>query len=545
MKTMSLIRAHSYRKFFTLFLMIALLGVTTYFLTLNYNSLHSSAQPSAPDLVQNSKGQAIERFEKQFCGLDSKPHNNDYITEYLLPQRCEMPLGILVENNSVWYISTKHGVLGSLDLSGKKFKELVIPFWNTRSNPIDLSQTWDVEADSKGNIWFTDERQNGVWKYEVDSGRFSFFRVPERPKDFGTTYPVAIAFDEKDNIYFAGIRSRSLWFGNVTEMQNNSSKGINSIPLPIAGFKGIDPTLISTGSLQIDNKRNVIWASMLAFGIKGELYKYDIKSNVSWTYGLPANLNSPVGIVLDENGNPWVSDHGTSIFFLLNATNGKVTKFTTAPASPRISPGTDKDSNAYTLPYWIRKDSNGSFWFNEHTGNKIGKFDPKNRILNEYWIPTQNPLWARCELPATTACGISNALQFSIGKNNELWFSEWTENKLGMLNTSSPIPFKVSIAEENITVKRGETKEIPVIVSTDKQVDLRMIASSTLTPTGGFGNSTSSFSQDSVSVLPGEEKKISFLITPSMDTTPDDYTFMIGVENDQVSYMKAISVKIV
>jgi uncharacterized membrane protein len=46
-------------------------------------------------------------------------------------------------------------------------------------------------------------------------------------------------------------------------------------------------------------------------------------------------------------------------------------------------------------------------------------------------------------------------------------------------------------------------------------------------------------------VLKEPEKKISFLITPSMDTTPDDYTFMIGVENDQVSYMKAISVKIV
>ncbi|MGA8404456.1 MAG: hypothetical protein WB664_06520, partial [Nitrososphaeraceae archaeon] len=106
MKTMSLIHAHSYRKFFTLFLTITLLAVTTYFLTLNYNSLLSFAQPSAPDLVQNSKGQAIERFEKQFCGLDSKPHNNDYITEYLLPQRCEMPLGILVSNNSVWYIST-------------------------------------------------------------------------------------------------------------------------------------------------------------------------------------------------------------------------------------------------------------------------------------------------------------------------------------------------------------------------------------------------------------------------------------------------------
>ncbi len=533
MKTKSLMHPGSHRKFFTVLLTTILLSIAVFYLILDYNS------------HKTPKEQAIERFEKQFCGLNSKPNNNNYITEYLLPQKCEMPLGILVTNNSVWYISTKQGVLGSVDLSGKKFQKFMIPFWNTRDNPIDLSQSWDVEADSKGNIWFTDERQNGVWKYELASSKFSFFPVPESPKEFGTTYPVSITFDEKGNIYFVGIRSKSVWFGNITEMRNNSSKGINSIALPVSGFNGIDPTLISTGSLIIDNKRNVIWASMLAFGIKGQIFKYDLGKNVGMTYNLPANLNSPVGIVLDEKGNPWVSDHGTSIFFLLNATNGKITEFTTAPYSPRISPGTNMSNNAYTLPYWIRKDSNGSFWFNEHTGNKIGKFDPKNHILNEYWIPTQNPLWARCELSATTACGISNALQFSIGKNNELWFSEWTENKLGMLNTSSPIPFKVSIAEENITVKRGETKEIPVIVSTDKQVDLRMIASSTLTPTGGFGNSTTSFSQDSVSVLPGEEKKISFLITPSKDTAPDDYTFMIGVENDQVSYMKAISVKIV
>ena len=83
-------------------------------------------------------------------------------------------------------------------------------------------------------------RQNGVWRvqsrFEVNSVSFLSLRAQ---RYFGTIYPVAIAFDEKDNIYFAGIRSKSLWFGNVTEMQNNSSKGINSIPLPIAGFKGM------------------------------------------------------------------------------------------------------------------------------------------------------------------------------------------------------------------------------------------------------------------------------------------------------------------
>jgi virginiamycin B lyase len=284
---------------------------------------------------------------------------------------------------------------------------------------------------------------------------------------------------------------------------------------------------------------------MLAFGVKGEVFKYDVTNSTITVYGLPAKLTSPVGIVLDEDGNPWITDHGTSIFFMLNATDGQITEFPTSPFSTRISPGLVSYENAYTLPYWIRSDSNNSLWFNEHTGNKIGRFDPKNNVLTEYWIPTQNPLWGMCDPRTTTAvCGIANALQFSIGKNNELWFSEWTENKLGMLNTSSPIPFKVKIAEEMVQVKNGQTKEITITISSDKDVNVRMIASSTLTPTGGFGNSTVSFSQDSIQVKPGEEKKVSFLITPSQDTPAGDYTMMIGVEDDRVSHMKAIRLEI-
>jgi virginiamycin B lyase len=255
-------------------------------------------------------------------------------------------------------------------------------------------------------------------------------------------------------------------------------------------------------------------------------------------------LNSPVGIVLDKTGNPWITDHATSLFFMLNATDGKITEYTTSPFSSRIAPGATSTVNAYTLPYWIRTDSNNTFWFNEHIGNKIGKFDPTNKVLIEYWIPTQNPLWGMCQPPTKSACGIANALQFSIGKNNQLWFSEWTENKLGMLNTSSLVPFQVNIGEDKVTVKRGETKEIPVVISANKDVNLRTIASSSITPTGGFGNTSTSFSQESVMMTPGASKQVSFLITPSMDTKPGDYTMMIGVEDDQVSYMKAITLQI-
>ena len=237
----------------------------------NNSNLQSTAQ-----LIANSRAAAIEQYQKQFCGLNSIPHSNNYITEYNLPSTCEMPLGILVDDQlaKVWYVSTKHGTLGSYDLATHKFdKELNIPVWNVRNIPTDNSQVWSVKEDKSGNIWFTDEKQNAIWRYSKSVGGFEMYKVPEMSKAFGTTYPVSIDFDSNGNVYFVGIRSPVLWFGNVTQMKNGTSNGIAKIPIPTNAFRGIDPDLISTGSIAVDNKRNVVWISMLSFPSKGEIVK--------------------------------------------------------------------------------------------------------------------------------------------------------------------------------------------------------------------------------------------------------------------------------
>ena len=488
-----------------------------------------------------SKNQAILQFQSQFCGMNSTVNNNAFITEYLLPQKCEMPLGILADNDSVWYVSTKLGTLGKFDVNSNKSEEFKIPVWDSRSKPTDMSQTWDIKTDSKGNVWFTDEKQNGIWRYEQESKNFSFFPVPERPSAFGTIYPVSIAFNGDDEIYFVGIRSKSLWSANISDLKNMSPQGISNVSIPLSSFKGIDPDLVSTGSIDIDKKRNVIWLSVLAFGVKGQLFKFDLATKTFTPFELPEHLQSPVGIAIDEKGNPWITDHGTSIFFMINSTNGKISEFSTPPLS-RISANIPKDFS-YTLPYWIRMDVKGNLWFNEHIGNKIAKFNPTNGTLIEYWIPTQNSLWAPCT-PNEKSCGISNTLQFSIGKNNQVWFSEWTENKLGMLNSSKPLSFVVDSNSKEFNVKRGQTIQVPMVVSANQQVDLKMIASSTFTNTGNFGNSSFSFSQDSFSMKPGETKNVTFLLTPSTDLENREYTLMIGAENNEMSYLKSIKLHI-
>ena len=483
-------------------------------------------------LQSTSKKQAILQFQTQFCGMNSTQNTNSFITEYLLPQKCEMPLGILADNDSIWYVSTKLGHLGKLNTVDNSTQKFTIPVWDSRSSPTDISQTWDMKSDSKGNIWFTDEKQNGLWRYEQVNNSFSFFPIPENSSTFGTIYPISIAFND-DDIYLGGIRSKSIWLANVSDLKNNSSEGISNISLPISSFKGIDPDLVITGSIEIDKDRNVMWISILAFAVKGQLFKFDISTRTFTSYDLPPRLDSPVGIAIDKNGNPWVTDHGTSIFFMVNSTDGKVTEYSTSPLFSNSDSGLN--DFGYTLPYWIRMDSTGNLWFNEHVGNKIARFNTTDKTLVEYWIPTQNTLWPP---------GISNSLQFSIGKNNQIWFTEWTENKLGMLNGSKALPFVVDTSTTEYDVKKGDTIEIPLVISAKDQVNLKMVASSTFTKTGNFGNSTFSFSQESFSMNSGETKDITFLVTPSDDLAIGDYTIMIGAENNEVSYLDSIKIHI-
>jgi virginiamycin B lyase len=532
--------------------------------SINMAGTNSPNSQSTAQLIANSRAASISQYQQQFCGVNVVPHSNFYVTEYKLPTSCEMPLGILVDNHlpKVWYVSTKHGLIGSYDLATHKFdKEVAIPIWSVRNLPTDNSQVWSVKQDKYGDIWFTDEKQNAIWKYNASSTTFDRYVVPESPKAFGTSYPVSIDFDSKGNVYFVGIRTPALWFGNTTQMKNGTSLGISKIPIPISGFKGIDPDLISTGSIAIDTKRNVVWITMLSFPSKGEILRYNVTSKTFHTFNMPPGLNSPVGVAVDGNGNPWVTDHATSLFFMLNASNGNTTIYATSRASPQIYGVNDVNGvpeGAYTLPYWIEKGSgndNGSLWFNEHEGNKIARFDLSNNTLIEYWIPTQNKLWGNCPANSKT-CGIANALQFSAGTNGRTWFTEWSENKIGSLTDYKHLPFEVSIAPpQQLTVKGGQTVEIKLNVSSTATTthsqsrsnsNIVMVSSGTFTPGGGLGNSTGTFSQESFPIVDlTPTKQVSFIFTPASNLKPGQYTLMLGAQSSDVAVLKPLKINIV
>jgi virginiamycin B lyase len=595
------------------------------------SNIRGTAQNSslASQKQEQSTAAALKNFQNAFCGADTSSGNsntNGYIIEHTLPQSCEMPLGIAIDSNAqrVWYISTKRGVLGSYDLTQNKFdQEHIIPVWNSRKDQTAFSQAWSVKIDDNnhnkqgggGDIWFTDAQQNAIWRYNKGSQLFELYKIPGRSGTFGTIYPISLEIDSKaDKIFFVGTYSASIWIGDISKMRNGTSDGISQIPIPVDNitFNGIDPLYITAGSLAVDNKRNSLWVSVFSYGNKGEIFRYDLQSqSFDKRFDLPSELNSPVGMIVDNNnddensGHLWITNGGSSIFYKLNPDNGKITRFVTSKASPKIfglglfeninektnteytnSSIENISKNAYTLPYWIQKSSDGSLWFNEQEGNKIGRFDPHDMTLIEYWVPSQNKLWGSCgssDIDGSASnqrCGIANVLQFSINTENHndnnnknlrhddnnhqnIWFTEWSENKIAKVNADHKLlPFSVTLSSvphnKEITIKRGESKEINVkVIPKDSSsfstisgnMYIHMIASSTFTSTGDFGNSTALFSKEWLSIDKESDNNsnhdVSFIFTPSKDLKPGQYTLMIGAEDDAISYQRAIKLRIV
>jgi virginiamycin B lyase len=598
---------------------VILLFVLLFFITSSSSIFMHGNQQIATASSSEEEDNGLETFQKGFCGLNAKPNHAEYITEYVLPQTCEMPLGIAVdiEENKVWYVSTNKGLLGSYDIEERKFdQEQQIPEWSSRENLRKFSQVWDIDIDNRkegGDIWFTDEKQNAIWRYIKSSNTFEMYIVPGKSEDFETTYPISMKFDPNDDnlIYFVGMFMPSLWIAEIDKLENGTSKGINEIPIPTDGFQGIDPVYIATGSVAFDQGKDkeeddddAVWISMMAYGYKGQLFRYDLDTKSFDVFDLPAELNSPWGLTIDDdNGNLWVTNAGTSIFYRFDPIieedreeeetamddnnvdddieNVEIEKFVTSKASPRIfgklpenSSERDFQNRYYTLPSLIEKSDDGSVWFNEQHGNKISKFDPSTRTLIEYWVPTQNRLWGSCSNDDDNSsnynnnnndtCGIANVLQFSTLQNDnndredeQIWFTEWSENKIGRLEVieEEDLPFSIDVFEsdEELIMERGEKEKIKLTVKAASESplsstvnNLRLIASGTFTSSGDLGNSTGYFDESSsISMDEGEEQEVSFEFIPSADLKPGDYILMIGAENDSISYLKAVKIKIV
>ncbi len=515
------------------------------------NNPYSNSTNANTDVIKT----LTEEDKPLLCG-DNVQNSNLYFNEFITPILCSQPVGLAVDkDNNIWIASGKSGNLLIFNTQTQKFDKIIkIPNWPKQERNMG-SMIWEMKFDGNGDLWFTDELSNSIWKYFVKEGKFENYRLLQEGG-----YPLSIAFDSNNNVWFTQVFGQRLGFLEPSKVINNTTEGISELDMskqinfqtmgPISNGIGF-PQTNEIGNNRNSNVNETLWFSTSIFPVGGQLIKYDIPNGALTIHDVNHTHSVPFSIAEDENGLLWFNSHIANLFLSLDPKTGAVKQYATSNPS--------KSGNLTTLPY-VNTYRDGKVWFNEHYGNTISSYDPKDKTLVEYYIPSKNPLWVNS----------SNPLRFILDHNGSVWFTEWTENKLGVIPKEKldQIPITLSVSKDKMIIdgknKTGDAIDIFIdknILNTSKitdsttgrangsssdkrliePVNITMSVTSSISKDGKLSNLTSNFSQDSIPIKDlgsvssnspqigsSTPYKISLEVNPTEGgVTPGNYTLTI------------------
>ena len=515
-----------------------------------YATTNMSHSEHMSEMNQNSSNTTMsEEDKKRFCGNDVL-NSNLYVNEFVIPVQCSQPVGLAVDkDNNIWIASGKLGSLLVFNTKTLEFDKIIkIPNYPEQTRIIG-SMIWDLKFDKNGDLWFTDELSNSIWKYFVKEGKFENYRLLAEGG-----YPLSITFDSSGNVWFTQVFGNRLGFIEPSKVITNTTEGISELDMsrqidfqtmgPISNGFGFTNSKINTTNPT--NANETMWFSTAIFPIGGHIIEYDIAAESLTIHDVTYTHSVPFSIAEDENGTLWTNSHIANLFFSLDPNTGEIKQYATS--NPSAS------GNLTTLPYYNQY-RDGKVWFNEHYGNAIASYDPKNKTLVEYYIPSQNPLWVNS----------SNPLRFTFDNNGSIWFTEWTENKLGVITKDrlDQVPITLGVSKDKVVVDSTNNKSDAIdiylyenkihptidivnltttgnntIKNIDKPMNVTMDVTSSIAKNGKLTNLTSSFSQDTVSLVdkpisefgPSPQLNTTLEINPTKDLVPGNYTLTISAK---------------
>jgi len=154
-------------------------------------------------------------------------------------------------------------------------------------------------------------------------------------------------------------------------------------------------------------------------------------------------------------------------------------------------------------------------------------------------VPSKNPHWTDCE--NMKDCGLAQIFDVTVD-GDKIWFTEWVENNIGLIDTSKPLPFDVELDERKIVIKRGEQANLILEITPNGSENVEDVSISTAT-TSLFsdiiidGNAPDTFQLNS-----NEPKLIEISITIGENALPDFHKVLIGAQTDEVVVAKYITV---
>jgi virginiamycin B lyase len=436
----------------------------------------------------------------QFCSTNDQPMSNEYVKEYKIPTACTQPLAITVDHSgTVWFAQTNTGKIAKFDPQTEKFTEYDNPLWeeieklmvlNAIENdmqPVKLrSMMWGMDYFADGSVWYTEEATDSIWKFSTDTESYDVISYREAHEDSYASLPQKLVL-EGSKIIINDFTGGKLSFLDYAQM----SQGLRHYAIPAVMDDAV------TSDFAIDSNKNVWYTNWVPSG-QGILIKFDypgyelqvtqgevtqgllLQDFIEW-HNFPSGLTTPNGVTVGPDQKVWLADTSTNYFFSFDPKTSKFTKYTTSiPTIDSYGNVSGIITNPVSRPYWIEH-FDGNLIMNEQTANRIGVFDPSTETLTEYTIPSRNPNWADCE--GIDYCGVAQIFDFaSYGK--KIWFTEWVENNIGVVDTSIPLPFSVDIDKKEITLEKGQTTQVTLeITKTSNSIDNTVNVNSSSTST--------------------------------------------------------------
>ncbi len=478
----------------------------------------------------------------QFCG-SGNAKSTDYVREFSIPTPCTNPLAVVTDyDGNVWFTQTNTGKLAKFDPISERFTEYDNPLWP----PGGRSMMWGIDYAPDGSVWFTDEAYDSVWKFSTIVEQYERLEYPAE----GNSLPQKLQI-EGSQIIINDFTGNKLTF--LDPSQSSDDVSYLSIPSPV------DDSV--TADFAIDANDNV-WFTNWVFQQGGVLVKFNqngyfdtvVSNNEQFlplldfieVYALPPELLTPNGAVVNTDGTIWLADTTSSFFFNFDPSTEQFTHYVTSdPQLSTYGNQTGIVKSPISRPYWIDADDQGRLVFNEQTSNNIAVMDPKLQSLVEYHVPSKNPNWADCD-PGTGMidnCGLAQIFDFTID-GEKIWFTEWVENNIGVVDTSVPLPMKIQLDSDALILASGETQNFNFIVSPNSQQDMLNI-SLVMSTTHEFldvnlvDNSPSTFQLDFDAPRP-----IHTTISASEDAISGTYKILLGAQSPDVTISKYVTVTI-
>jgi virginiamycin B lyase len=421
-----------------------------------------------------------------------KPTN--FIEEYNVPTPNSAPLAITADQSGrIWFAESNVSKLGMFDPTNRTFKEYRVP---------GAGDMWGATVDKSGQVWLTQYSGKGsvnpggtivpgghgrLLRFNPASANFTVVDVPT-PGSF----PFRIITDAQGQVWFTEL------LGNKLAVYDPALNELQEYNVPSSFAGPADLAFDRQGNLWFTEAYN---ESVSEFQPATKTFtEHHLSSTDPSRY-----ISSPVGIAIASNGHVWFADHGGSWIVEFNPVSQAVERYATG-----FPQGL---GYAIAIPNGVLIDGQGRIWFCEHGGNAIGYYDPTSRTMVEFPIPT-GP--------------ISTALWITQTANGDIWFTEWSANKIGVVRTQVPVSISVHVSASQLTIAAGSATTVSILVKSTRNIS----------GNGTLSYSWSSYEPADVQVtFPGNPSITGFAdlageaqVKMSSKTSPGNYTLSIGAD---------------